>query len=85
MPQSNSEIKPGITLIAQPFMMDANFKRSVIGLCEHTEKDGTVGFILNKPMNMEITELMGDVETDEKFNVYYGGPVAPIHCTTYTT
>jgi len=76
MPQSNSEIKPGVTLIAQPFMMDANFKRSVIGLCEHTEKDGTVGFILNKPMNMEITELMGDVETDEKFNVYYGGPVA---------
>ena len=70
------KIAAGQTLIAQPFMTDTNFKRSVVGICEHSLSEGTVGFILNKPINMDITELIGDVDTEEKFSAYYGGPVA---------
>ncbi len=76
MPMDKRDIEAGKTLIAQPFMMDTNFKRAVVGICEYSKEKGTVGFILNKPINMDITEIIGDVDTDEKFEVYYGGPVA---------
>lgn len=67
--------KSGDLLIAQPFMEDENFKRSVIGITEHG-KEGSVGFILNKPINIKLTELIQDVNSDEHFRVYFGGPVA---------
>lgn len=76
MPKNNREIEVGKTLIAEPFMMDTNFKRAVVGICEYSKSKGTVGFILNKPINMDITELIGSVNTEEKFEVHYGGPVA---------
>ena len=55
-------------------MGDSYFKKSVIGLCEH-RKDGSVGFILNKTVNMNISDLIADFpEFDSKVN--FGGPVA---------
>lgn len=68
-------IEAGKLLLAQPFMLDPNFKRSVVLLCEHEEEKGSLGFILNKPLNMQILELVGDFP-DIEANVYYGGPVA---------
>ena len=70
-------IKPdkGKLLVSEPFMMDGNFKRSAVLLCEHTQDEGTVGFILNKPIDMKIEELVGDFPEIES-QVYYGGPVA---------
>jgi putative transcriptional regulator len=61
-------------LLAEPFMMDPHFKRAAVLLCEHTE-DGSLGFILNKPINMKVDRLVNDFP---EFNarVYYGGPVA---------
>lgn len=70
------EIKSGSILIAEPFMRDTNFKRAVICLCEHSSEEGSLGFILNKPINIKLSELIQDIETDEKFRVYHGGPVA---------
>lgn len=69
-------VRAGQVLIAQPYMTDTNFKRSVICMCEYTKDDGSLGFILNKPINMDVTELIGDVRTEDKFLAYYGGPVA---------
>jgi len=67
------ELTKGKVLIAQPFMLDPNFKRGVILLCEH-EKDGTIGFILNKTLDMDVSELIADFpKFDAK--VFYGGPV----------
>ncbi len=71
----SKKIEVGKILIAQPFMDDPNFKRSVIGLTEHTN-EGTVGFILNKPMNTKLTDLMTALNTDEDYDVYFGGPVS---------
>jgi len=40
----------GILLIAEPFLKDPHFTRSVALICEH-DQEGTVGFVLNKPFD----------------------------------
>jgi len=75
MPKKN-KIAPGKVLVADPFMTESNFRRSVICLCDHSKTEGSIGFILNKPINIKLAELIGDIEVDEEFKVYYGGPVA---------
>jgi putative transcriptional regulator len=65
----------GTLLLAQPFMLDPNFRRAVVLLCDHEREDGTVGFILNKPLSTKIEELIVDFP-EFKGQVYYGGPVA---------
>lgn len=67
------QITKGKILVAEPFMLDPNFKRGVILLCEH-EKEGSVGFILNKSLDMGVTELIADFPEFDA-TVYYGGPV----------
>lgn len=63
----------GTLLIAEPFLQDPNFQRTVIFLCEHKE-EGSLGFILNKPYPLELNEVLHDIE-DLKLPVHYGGPV----------
>lgn len=63
----------GILLIADPFLKDPNFIRTVILLCEH-QKDGSLGFVINKQIEQTIDELISDME-GLKLPVYYGGPV----------
>lgn len=68
-------VQSGTVLLAEPFMIDPNFKRAVVLLCDHEREDGTVGFILNKPLSMKVEELVSDFpEFDSE--IYYGGPVA---------
>lgn len=63
----------GKILISEPFLNDPNFKRTIILLSEHTE-EGSVGFVLNKPTEYKINQLIDDFpEFDAQ--VYYGGPV----------
>ena len=67
------ELKVGNVLLAEPFMLDPNFKRSAVLLCEHNS-EGSVGFIMNKPLNMRVDELIEDFpEFDSE--VLFGGPV----------
>lgn len=67
------EISPGLLFIADPFLQDPNFQRSVIFLCEHQE-EGSFGFVLNKLHDQTLGDLMEDI-ADCKLPVYYGGPV----------
>ena len=67
------DISPGKILIADPFLRDPNFIRSVVFLCEHKE-NGSVGFVLNKIYDQPLKELIEQVE-NTTFSVYYGGPV----------
>ncbi|MCL4106725.1 UNVERIFIED_CONTAM: hypothetical protein GTU68_048169 [Idotea baltica] len=69
------EINAGKLLLAQPFMLDPNFKRSVVLVCEHDTNKGSLGFIMNKPLHMKIQELISDFPEIESA-VYFGGPVA---------
>ena len=63
----------GTLLIANPFLKDPNFSRTVIFLCEHTE-EGSFGFVLNRKYKVTLDELIPDLE-GYKVPVYYGGPV----------
>jgi putative transcriptional regulator len=64
---------PGILLIADPFLKDPNFLRTVVFLCEHNE-EGTFGFVINRPYGSTLEELIPDME-GFPLPVYYGGPV----------
>jgi putative transcriptional regulator len=64
---------PGILLIADPFLKDPNFLRTVVLLCEH-KSEGSFGFVLNKKAENTIDELIPGLE-GFKFPVFYGGPV----------
>jgi len=65
--------KMGKFLISEPFLPDPNFSRSVIFLTEHND-EGSVGFVLNRELDIPITEAIDDFpEFDGP--LYVGGPV----------
>lgn len=70
--------KAGSLLISEPFMLDLNFQRSVVLLCEHDGEDGTLGYILNQPINVLLHDVLDIEEGDPNvsFPLYFGGPVA---------
>jgi len=63
----------GTLLIADPFLKDPNFARTVIFLCEH-QPEGSFGFVLNKLFGQTIDELITGLE-GYPIPVYCGGPV----------
>ncbi len=67
------EIKAGKILIAEPFLIDSNFKRSVVLICEHHDL-GTTGLTLTKPVHVKINDLIPDFP-ESKAQVFIGGPV----------
>lgn len=67
------QIKTGYLLVAEPFMLDPNFKRAVVLLCEHS-KEGSLGFIINRPLDVHVHELVKDLP-DFGAQVFFGGPV----------
>ncbi len=67
------KINIGDVLLSEPFMLDSNFKRSAVLLVDH-HPEGSMGFILNKKLDMRVDELVADFpEFDAP--VYFGGPV----------
>ena len=65
--------KKGKLLIAEPALTgDVSFNRSVVLLAEHNE-EGSVGFILNKPLEYNINDLVTEIVIP--LQVYNGGPV----------
>ena len=65
--------KKGKLLIAEPTLTgDVSFNRSVVLLAEHNA-EGSVGFILNKPLEYTISDLITEIKIP--FQVYNGGPV----------
>lgn len=68
-------IDAGTLLIAEPFLKDPNFLRTVVLVCEHNE-DGDFGLVLNRLYEQTLAELNVDFAG---FNIplYYGGPVEP--------
>ena len=66
-------VKKGDLLIAEPSTIgDVTFNKSIILLVEHSS-EGSVGFILNKPLQYTVNDLVPDVEAP--FEIYNGGPV----------
>lgn len=64
----------GNILISEPFMLDSNFKRSVILITDYTD-NGHVGYIINQKSDFLLRDIIPDC-WDANFQVYFGGPVA---------
>ncbi|MDX2197272.1 MAG: YqgE/AlgH family protein [Cytophagales bacterium] len=66
-------IQKGSLLLAEPFLPDHNFFRSVVLITEHSQ-NGTVGFVLNHESDFLLSDLIDDVYNAD-YAVYIGGPV----------
>lgn len=71
---SNFNPQQGSLLLSEPFMLDPNFQRSVVLLCEHSEEDGSVGLVLNQPSSLLLKDVMSDMPNAE-YQLFVGGPV----------
>ncbi|WP_342219872.1 YqgE/AlgH family protein [Rickettsiella endosymbiont of Miltochrista miniata] len=77
-------------LVAMPVLTDAYFNRSVVYICEHTEK-GAVGIVINQPLQslrVNLSEILQDIRNSKSeesakdiagtdFPILCGGPVHP--------
>jgi putative transcriptional regulator len=67
-------------LIAMPGLQDETFSRSVVYVCEHSER-GALGLVINKPSDINLKGLFDKVELplmrSDLVNapVFHGGPV----------
>ena len=67
-------------LIAMPGLQDEAFAKSVIYMCEHSER-GALGLVINKPSDINLKKLFEKVELPllredlTKSPVFQGGPV----------
>ena len=69
----SEKIKKGYLLISEPTLKgEFPFNKSVILLAEHNHQ-GSVGFIINKPLRYTLNELVPDISAS--FKIYNGGPV----------
>ena len=67
-----SSVKNGDLLIAEPFMGDTNFDRSVVLVCEHSQA-GTFGLVLNQQTTIHLSDVIEEVHPD--LPLFVGGPV----------
>lgn len=74
---THNDILPGKghILISEPFLHDAYFQRSVVLLVEHDNK-GSMGFVLNKKLEVTLNKIVPELENLPTIPVYLGGPVS---------
>lgn len=63
----------GRILISDPFLPDPYFKRSVVLLVDHSDQ-GSLGFILNKPLDITLSDTELKIEGSQH-KMHFGGPV----------
>lgn len=63
-------------LVATPQLNDPHFTKAVVLIVEH-DVHGSLGFIINRPIGIKLTELVGarDYEIPSDVTGWYGGPV----------
>jgi putative transcriptional regulator len=65
----------GKILISEPFLPDTFFNRTVVYLADHTS-EGSVGFILNKKLEIKVCDAISGFDKWEEY-LSMGGPVSP--------
>jgi len=71
---NESIAEKGRILISEPFLSDHYFRRSIVYLTEHNQ-EGSFGFVLNKPLEININEIVDDFPECD-FPISVGGPVS---------
>jgi len=67
--------KNGSLLISEPFLLDPNFRRTVVLLIEYST-EGCFGFVLNKLLFLSASKVAPGL-FNIPFPLFYGGPVEP--------
>jgi len=72
-------VRKGQLLIATPSLQEPTFARTVIAVLEHDDENGTVGVVLNRPMQVTVAEVVDSVVelVTSPPTLFDGGPVAP--------
>jgi putative transcriptional regulator len=66
-------------LLSMPQLLDPNFSRTVVLLCDYNS-DGAFGLIVNRPSDMpasEMVNLQPPVVPGNALRLWFGGPVEP--------
>lgn len=75
-----ADLQPPLLLLAMPQVLDPFFHKSVVLLVHHQD-EGSLGFIVNRPTGVKITDILEDLEIEwlgEKGTMaFFGGPVEP--------
>jgi putative transcriptional regulator len=66
-------VRNGSLLIAEPYLSDTNFERSVVLVCQHSDEDGTFGLVLNQTTNLTLSDVIEN--TYAEIPLFLGGPV----------
>src|SRR4030095_2464104 len=64
-------VLPGICLVASPRLLDPNFVRTVVLLCDHNTQ-GSWGLVVNRRMNLTFGDLLDALP-------FPAGAVGPVH------
>lgn len=72
-PMNRHKPARGRLLVSEPYLPDPYFRRTVVLLCEHTA-EGSFGFVLNRPMDLSVNDLMENMPPIAS-QVSIGGPV----------
>ncbi len=80
MANAISDLTAPSLIVAMPQVLDPFFHRSVVLLTAH-EDDGSQGFVINRPTDLQIDRILEDMEIDwnggADVPAFMGGPVHP--------
>lgn len=75
-----STLETPLLLLAMPQVQDPFFHKSVVLLVHFEEGQGSLGFIVNRPLELTIAEILEDLEIswqgDPEARAFFGGPVS---------
>ncbi len=75
---TDAALKAPVLLLAMPQVLDPFFQHSVVLLIHHDE-EGSFGFIVNRPMEIRVTDILERMEIDWQGDpgevIHFGGPV----------
>lgn len=74
-------LHPPLLLVAMPQVLDPFFHKSVVLLVHHDNDEGSLGFIVNRPTDIRVGEILSGMEIRwsgrEGAVAHFGGPVQP--------
>ena len=76
-----SELKTPLFLLAMPQVLDPFFRHAVVLLVHHDAVEGSLGFIVNRPTELKLKDILQDLEipweSEDSPFAFFGGPVRP--------
>lgn len=76
-----SELKTPLFLLAMPQVLDPFFRHAVVLLVHHDTVEGSLGFIVNRPTELKLKDILQDLEipweSEDSPFAFFGGPVRP--------